>query len=403
MLFRVHLNLARLRKSWIPMPPEVFAWNTTIRKHAKSDYPFEAVKAFFTMRRMGIPADNYTYPFVLKGCGRCCRVGEGRQVHCLVVKSGFLLDHYVGNTLLSMYGDCGAIRFARMVFDEMPERDVVSWSSLIAACVTCNCFSEAILVFQQMMISEVKLNSVTIVSLLCASTHLGSLRMGESLHLYIIVNDIKLDIALGTALIEMYSRCGHLEKALQVFDSMSEKNLKTWTVMICGLSNHGRGEDALSLFIQMEKAGLKPDSILFTGLLCACSHLGLVKEGQEYFDRMVNAYNIDPKLEHYGCMVDLFGRAGMMKEAYEIVKSMPMEPNSIILRSFLSACKIHGWDHVDDHFKEILLEIEPTLGANYVLAANMSAMSCQWDDMAKLRVAMKGRGLKKVPGCSWVK
>ncbi|KAK9123099.1 hypothetical protein Sjap_012701 [Stephania japonica] len=325
MLYPIHLNLARLTKSWIRIPPEVFAWNTVIRKHAKSAYPIEAVNAFFRMQRMGVPADNYTYPFVLKACGRCLRVGEGRQVHCLVVKSGFLLDHYVGNTLLSMYGDCGVIRLARMVFDEMPERDVVSWSSMIAACVT------------------------------------------------------------------WYALLACNEK------------LKTWTVMICGLSNHGRGEDALSLFIQMEKAGLKPDSISFTGLLCACSHLGLVKEGKEYFDRMVNVYNIEPKLEHYGCMVDLFGRAGMVKESYDIIKSMPKEPNSIILRSFLSACKIHGWDHVDDHFKELLLEIEPSLGANYVLAANMSAMSHQWDDMAKLRVAMKGKGLKKVPGCSWVK
>ncbi|XP_010257523.1 PREDICTED: pentatricopeptide repeat-containing protein At3g29230-like [Nelumbo nucifera] len=201
----------------------------------------------------------------------------------------------------------------------------------------------------------------------------------------------------------MYAKCGNIEKALQVFSSMSEKNLQTWTIMISGLADHGRGEDAIALFSQMEKDDMKPDSMSFSCILCACSHLGLVDEGLQYFDKMVKIYNIIPTVEHYGCMVDLFGRAGRVEEAYEIIKKMPIGPNSVILRSFIVSCRNHGWaPPVDEDFSKILLKVEPELGANYVLAANVSAVTGHWDDMARLRISMKKKALKKVPGCSWV-
>ncbi|KAL5727894.1 hypothetical protein ACHQM5_001038 [Ranunculus cassubicifolius] len=387
----------------LPICPPLFAYNTIIRQYANTPQSFEALKIFTELREIGISPDKFTYPFVVKACGRCYRIREGRGVHCLVFKEGFSDDHYVGNTLVSMYAECGEIGFARLVFDEMPERDVVSWSSMVAGYVTCQYYVEAVAAFQQMNFANVKPNSVTLVSLLCACTHLGSLIMGKSIHSYVTVRNIELNVALSTALVEMYSKCGDIENAIQIFCSMSQKNLQTWTIMICSLANHGRGEDAISLFEQMEKDGLKPDSVSFSAILCACSHLGLVNDGWKYFHRMVNVYKITAKMEHYGCMVDLLGRSGMVEEAYELIRNMPIIPNSVILRSFMSACRIHDKViQIDQNLTKLLLQVEPNLGANYVLSGNVSAVSGRWHDEAMVRTSMKEKGLKKVPGRSWI-
>lgn len=254
-----------------------------------------------------------------------------------------------------------------------------------------------------MKLANEKPNLVTLVSLLSACTRLLDIRAGESIHSYIITNHMGLDVALGTALLEMYSKCGHIKKAFQVFNSMVEKSLQSWTIMISCLADHGRGEDALSLFTKMEQTGLKPDSMAFAGILSACSHLGLVDVGEKYFYQMERIYDIKPTMEHYGCMVDLFGRAGLIDEAYKIIKNMPMEPNSVIIRCFLGACRTHGQSFCfDDNLRKLLLKLEPELGANYVLAANASSLSGCWNDAADLRIAMKQKRLTKVPGFSWV-
>ncbi|XP_043691434.1 pentatricopeptide repeat-containing protein At2g36730-like isoform X1 [Telopea speciosissima] len=382
--------------------PPLFAWNVIIREYSKSPYPIEAVKLFSELRRLGIRSDNFTFPFVLKACGRCSMLREGETVHSLIFKAGFTVDKYVRNTLLRMYAACNEIGLSMRVFDEMTERDVVSWSSMIAGCVACNSSLKALRVFQQMKMANVEPNSVTLVSLLSVCTCLGNVSTGKSIHSHIVVNNIGLDVALGTALLEMYSKCGYIERALLVFRYMNEKNLQSWTVMITALADHGRGKDAIALFTQMEEIGLKLDSVSFSGILCACSHLGLVDEGRKYFDRMVSVYKIRPTMEHFGCMVDLYGRAGMVEEAYDIIKNMPMKPNTIILRSYIGSCRNHGQVLLDESFSKFLLEVEPDLGSNYVLAANVSAVTGHWDDVANLRVTMKEKGLKKVPGCSWV-
>lgn len=269
--------------------------------------------------------------------------------------------------------------------------------------VCSNSSADALMLFRHMMLASEKPNSVTLVSLLSACAHLLNINVGESIHSYIIVNCIGLDVALGTAIVEMYSKCGYIEKALQVFNSMTEKNLQSWTVMISGLADNGHGEHAISLFTQMEQTGVKPDSTSFSGILSACSHLGLVDEGQKFFNQMVRLYGIKPRVEHYGCMVDMFARAGMIEEAYEIIKNMPLKPNSVILRSFIGACRNHGGvSNFDESLRRLLLEIEPDTGANYVLASGVSSLSGCWNEAAVLRVSMKDKGLKKVPGWSRV-
>lgn len=257
--------------------------------------------------------------------------------------------------------------------------------------------------FKEMATINVKPNFITFVSLVAACTKLLNIQLGKSIHSYLIVNGVEFHVGLGTALMNMYAKCGHLEEVFHIFNSIAEKNLQSWTIMISCLADYGCGEEAISLFTTMEGSGLTPDSMLFSAVLSACSHGGVLDKGQELFEKMVNVYNINPTMEHYGCMVDLYGRAGKTEEAYCIIKSMPMQPNPVILRSYLSACKHHGHAlYVDKYFMQLLLKIEPDIGSNYVLVANVSSATGYWSDMDTVRHDMKRKGLEKVPGCSWV-
>ncbi|XP_024986918.1 pentatricopeptide repeat-containing protein At4g21065-like isoform X2 [Cynara cardunculus var. scolymus] len=373
----ISIDFARLFFDNSPVIPPLFAWNTIIKGYSKSPTPLESVRLHNQLQRTtDLKPDKFTYPFVLKSCGRCSMLATA----------------------------CGNVGFAGQVFDEMSQRDVVSWSSMIAGYVTCNYPLNALSVFLDMKQAKEKPNSVTLVSLLSVCSHLVNIKMGESIHAYILTNDIRLDVSLLTALIGMYATCGYIEKAMVIFNSMKERNLQSWTIMISGLAENGRGEEAISLFNEMEKVGLIPDAMSFSGILSACSHMGLVEKGREYFDRMVKCYKVKPTMEHYGCMVDMFGRAGMIEEAYDVLRNMPMEPNSIMLRSFMSAYKNHGISRssFDENLMKLLLKIEPEVGANYILSATVSSVSGYWSDVDDMRVAMKGIGLKKVPGCSWV-
>lgn len=262
---------------------------------------------------------------------------------------------------------------------------------------------DAFKVFRLMKLADEKPNSATLVSLLSACSRTVNIMVGGSIHAHVIVNSMELNPALGTALLEMYSKCSNIGRAFQVFNSLTNKNLQAWTVMISGLAENGLGREAIALFTEMERSGLKPDSVSFSVILSACSHLGLVEEGREYFDQMERVHGIKPSVQHYGCMVDLLGRAGLIELAYQMIKKMPMEPNPIILRSFVAACTTHRQAvYLDDSLIRLMLKLEPEVGANYVLAANLSSLSCSWDDAAELRLMMKGRDIKKDAGSSWM-
>ncbi|KAL8058061.1 hypothetical protein ABFX02_04G223800 [Erythranthe guttata] len=383
--------------------PPLFAWNTLIKAYAKSSSaPTESVKLFVELLRTPyeLKPDKFTYPFVIKACGRCSMLSVGGSVHSMAMKAGFGSNSHVCNTLLTMYSGCCVVEFSRKVFDEMSVRDVVSWSSMISAYVDCDLNLDALRVFKDMNTVNEKPNAVTYISLLSACTNLLNTRLGKSIHTHILTNGIEPNVVLETALLNMYAKSAHLDEAFHVFNSIAEKNLQSWTVMISCLADYGHGEEAVSLFTRMEEKGLRPDSMSFSTILSACSHKGLLQKGQELFDKMVNVYNITPTMEHYGCMVDLLGRAGKIEEAYQFIVSMPIEPNSVVLRSYISACKHHGCGlYVDKHLMQLLIKIEPDLGANYVLAATVSSSSSMDN---KMRNDMKIKGLKKVPGYSWV-
>ncbi|KAF9593770.1 hypothetical protein IFM89_025395 [Coptis chinensis] len=302
-----------------------------------------------------------------------------------------MLECYAGN------GDGDSLhRF----FYGMLIRDVVSWNTMIAFYVQVGDFKGAVEMFRKMQDNGETPNRVTLVSVLSAVACLGALAQGRWIHGYIDRNGIELDENLGSALINMYAKCGCLEGAVQAFDETRKKSVDTWNAMISGLAANGQSLEAVDYFSRMESASIRPNAITFSGVLNACSHGGLVEDGSRYFKKMTDAYGFKPDIAHYGCMVDLFGRAGLFDEAEEIISSMPMKPDAAMWKALLGGCRIHRNLELGEKAGKELIDLAPDDHASYVLLSNIYAMANNWSGVHEVRTAMWDRGIKKPPGCS---
>lgn len=347
--------------------------------------------------------NKFTYPFVLKACAGLGDLNLGTSVHGSVVKFGFDDDVHVCNTMVHMYCCCsGGIESARKVFDEMPKLDSVSWSAMIGGYVRVGWSTDAVDLFREMQTVGVRPDEITMVSVLSACTDLGTLELGKWVESYIDKEGIQKTVELSNALIDMFSKCGDVEKALKLFRNMSGRTIVSWTSVIDGLAMHGRGMEAMSLFEEMIGTGVAPDDVAFIGLFSACSHSGLVEKGKSYFSSMVEKFHIVPKIEHYGCMVDMLCRAGLVKEALEFIQKMPIEPNPIVLRTLISACRAHGELKLGESITKELIRNEPMQESNYVLLSNIYAKMTHWEKKAKIREVMDKRGMKKIPGSTMI-
>ncbi|RVW40101.1 Pentatricopeptide repeat-containing protein [Vitis vinifera] len=280
----------------------------------------------------------------------------------ILFKLGFDSDVYVQNGLIHFYGCCGFLDFALKAFEEMPERDLVSWSSMIA-CFAKNGFGyEALALFQRMqLVGTVKPDEVIVLSVMWC-----------------------------------------IEESMRVFDEMGERNVLTWTALINGLAVHGRSAEALRMFYEMRNHGFQPDHVTFTGVLVACSHGGLVSEGWHVFESIRNEYGMEPLPEHYGCMVDLLGRAGLLNEACKFVDGMPIRPNSIIWRTLLGACVNHNYIELAEKVKEKINELDSYHDGDYVLLSNVYGGVGRWAEKAGVRNSMREKRISKKPGCSLI-
>ncbi|GLT61234.1 hypothetical protein SLA2020_339560 [Shorea laevis] len=392
------LSYARSLFAHIPSP-DIFAYNTLIRAHAHSS-PSHALSLFSQMRLAAVSPDAFTFPFLLKACARL-HLGQG--LHSLIIKLAFDSDIYVQNSLISFYGHCGSVQLASKLFQEMLERDLVSWSSMIA-CFANNGFGfQALDLFQQMQLSvseDIKPDEITMLSVISAVSSLGALELGQWVYTFIRRSGLELSVSLGTALVNMYSRCGSIDESIRVFDEMPVRNLLTWTALINGLAVHGRGREALRVFYEMEKSGFCPDHITITGLLVACSHGGLVEEGWQVFESIRKKYDMEPLLEHYGCMVDLLGRAGLLYEANDFLERMPMKPNSVIWRTLLGACVNHNHLGLAEKVKQRIYELDPHHDGDYVLLSNAYGVVGRWVEKEGVRNLMREKRISKNPGYS---
>lgn len=303
--------------------------------------------------------------------------------------------------MISGYTTIGDLESARNIFHQMPVKNTVSWNAMIAAYVHNHEFDQALNVFHQMLIDgNCRPDQTTLVSILSACSHLGSLEHGKWIDSYIKRNKFELSISLGNALIDVFAKCGDVENAKAVFDKMAKRCVITWTTMISGLAVNGQCKEALALFDRMHEERIKPDDVIFIAVLSACTHGGLVEEGKRVFDQMVQKFDIVPRIEHYGCVVDLLGRAGRLEEAVRFIEGMHLEPNAVIWATLLGSCKIHGNRDMLESVTRKIMELEPSNPSYLMLISNLSASIGQWKDALISRVAMRQQGMEKVPGCS---
>ncbi|KAJ9190008.1 hypothetical protein P3X46_001245 [Hevea brasiliensis] len=412
---------------------EVVTWNAMISGYNRIKQYDKTRRLFYEMEKKEVLPSTVTLVSVLSACSKLKDLECGKLVHKYVSDHIVESNLIVENALIDMYASCGemtvALRIfesmkrkdviswtaivtgfvnmgqldiARKHFDQMPERDHVSWTCMIDGYLQVNCFKEALILFRQMQTSNVKPDEFTMVSILTACAQLGALELGEWVKAYIDKNKVKDDAYVANALIDMYFKCGNVIKAQDLFNDMSQRDKFTWTAMIVGLAINGYGEAALDMFSQMLKASVIPDEITYIGVLCACTHTGMVDEGRKFFASMITQHGIEPNVTHYGCLVDLLGRAGHVKEAHEVIKNMPMKPNSIVWGSLLGACRIHKDADMAEMAAKQILELEPANGAVYVILCNIYAACNKWDNWRELRKDMMDRGIKKIPGCSLI-
>eukprot|EP01018_Ginkgo_biloba_P008845 Gb_31599 [translate_table: standard] len=411
----------------------VVSWSAMIAGYAQNDNCEGALNLLSQMQQAGVKPNQSTLSSVLSACASLAALKEGKQVHAFIIKTGIESDIFAGSALVDMYAKCGSIECANDAFQNLPEGNVVSWNSMIAgyaqngrledalhmfnkmpeqnvvswnAIIAGFCQNEhaekALELFSQMQLAGWMPDQCTLSSVLCACASIAALENGKQAHAKIIKLGLVSDVFMGSALVDMYAKCGIIDGARQVFDTMPARNVVSWTVIIVGYAQHGHGRNALLLFDEMQRSGIRPNHITFVGVLSACSHAGLVDEGRHYFCSMSRDYCITPSEEHYACMVDLLCRAGHLEEAEKFINKMPFEPDVVVWLALLSACRFYANLELGERVAKRLLELEGENAATYVMLSNIYAAAGRWNDVAKVREVMKERRVKKGPGCSWI-
>ncbi|MED6220687.1 hypothetical protein PIB30_047249 [Stylosanthes scabra] len=353
--------------------------------------------------------DTVSYNSMIDGYVKCGVVEKARELF-----DGMLLEErnlITWNSMIGGYVRCedgldlawSNVVAARSLFDEMPRRDVISCNSMMAGYVQNGYCIEALKLFHDMRRATNMLpDDTTLLIVLTAIAQLGQVEFGIAIHRYVTDNGHSLSGKLGVALIDMYSKCGSIEKAISVFESIERKCVDHWNALIGGLAIHGMGEMAFEFLMEMERLSITPDDITFIGLLSACGHAGMLKEGLICFEVMQKVYNLEPKVQHYGCIVDMFSRAGQVEQAKQFIEMMPIEPNDVIWKSLISACQIHQNFSVGEPVAKQLIQLSSCNPSSYVLLSNIYASLGMWENVKRVRTEMKERNLKKVPGCSWI-
>ncbi|KAL3625409.1 hypothetical protein CASFOL_030863 [Castilleja foliolosa] len=391
-----------IRTHFLHLNPVSFHYNNISRIYTRLDSPREALNVYVAMRRSSIPPDNFTLPIVLKAASQISDLVLSEQLHGASIKYGLENDMYCESGLISSYSKSGKFESARKVFDKSTDRKLGSWNAIIAGLSQGGSARDAINMFLLMMKNGLYPDDVTMVSVTSACGGLGDLGLAFQLHKCVIQakNPEKSDILMQNSVIDMYGKCGRMDLAYNVFVRMDEKNVSSWTSMIVGYGTHGHVIDALTCFDDMRLAGIRPNHVTFVGVLSACVHGGMVQEGKHYFKMMTSGYGIKPLLAHYGCMVDLLGRAGLLDEAKLMVDGMPMKANVVVWGCLMGACEKYGDVEMGRWVARHLIELEPENDGVFVVLSNIYANCGLWKEVERLREFMKERKLAKVPAYS---
>eukprot|EP00268_Persea_americana_P009070 TRINITY_DN13576_c0_g1_i1.p1 TRINITY_DN13576_c0_g1~~TRINITY_DN13576_c0_g1_i1.p1 ORF type:complete len:735 (+),score=158.15 TRINITY_DN13576_c0_g1_i1:201-2405(+) len=453
------------REAFEKMPERnVVSWTAMVGGYLRAGMWEDGFRAFSRMRSEGVGINSTTLTVIIGACATMDRFKQGIQIHCLVLKMGFGYDVFLGNCLITMFSRSGWMDGAQKVFDSIRNKDAVSWNSLITGYVQNDGIEEAYVLFKKMpkrdvvswtsvmmgfsdrgrilesltlfedmptkddvawtaiisgfvgngeyeqaihwfirMAREgVRPNPLTLSSILSASASLAALNQGLQIQTLVVKMDLESDVSVQNALVSMYAKCGNVDDAYQIFLSIDEPTLVSMNSMITGFAQHGFAEEALGLFKQIQIGSYKPNAITFLGVLSACAHAGLVEEGWNYFKSMRSSHCIEPEPDHYTCMVDLLGRAGLLKEAIGLINSMPFEPHSAVWGALLNASRTHLNLDLAKLAAQRLFELEPENATAYAVLSKMYYEAGLKREEEELRIIKKSKGIKKSPGCSWI-
>ncbi|CAK9161154.1 unnamed protein product [Ilex paraguariensis] len=381
---------------------DLVSWNAMIGGYAVQGFDNNAFQMFRSMLGEGMVPDCFTLGSLLKASAGVSGLVKVRQMHGFITRLGFGSHNILLCSLIDAYIKCGNMRSANHIYKSMLQKDTISCTALITGYAQeGNYSSEALNLFNEVHQMAMGIDDVILCSMLNICANTASLGLGRQMHALALKYQPRHDLAMGNALIDMYSKCGEIEDAKRVFDKMGEKNVISWTSLISGYGKHGHGHKAITMYKNMEYEGLKPNDVTFLSLLFACSHNGLTSEGWECFNGMVNKYGIVPRAEHYSCMVDLFVRGGLLEEAYNLICKANMKPNASLWGSILGACSNYGNMSIGEIAARHLFNIEPEKSVNYVVLASMYAAAGLWDSALKTRKLMEDRRLRKDLGYSF--
>ncbi|KAL0919014.1 hypothetical protein M5K25_011080 [Dendrobium thyrsiflorum] len=381
--------------------PDLFSYNVAIKSLSQTSHPLKSFALYLSLLLRGFHPNEYTFCFLLDCCSNSLAHLQGRQLHAQLIKHGLNLTMFSSTSLLHTYGCCGSIDDAYQLFDELPMKSNVSWGAMINNFVTHGELLRGLKLFALMFRSGLSPTNATLVGILCLCAKQGELDIGRAMHGYIVASGLELNMMLGTSLVDMYSNCGLIGTAMEVFASMPVKNVASWNCLIFGLANNGYGVKVLELFEQMkQELKVRPNGVTFLGVLQACTHAGLVENGVQYFIQMSRDYGIMPSLKHYGCIVDLYGKAGKFKEAMEVIRTMPMNPDNVIWVALFSACRTHGYRELGELMSASFIKLGADDSCGYILLSDAYAIRKRFDDVVFIRSMMREMDIKKVPGFS---
>ncbi|CAN1321405.1 Pentatricopeptide repeat-containing protein At2g03380, mitochondrial [Linum perenne] len=392
---------ARLAFNELSFVADLVSWTAMIIGYAQGGFLEEALSLFVDKKWTGIIPNGITLASVLSACAQAGFLNLGKSVHCLGFKLG-LMDANVVNASIDMYAKNHENEDSFRMFETLSNKDVIAWNSIISGYSYNGSVHEAIALFRRMRMEEVIPDSTTLVSAFSALGALGAPRVGSSLHSYSMkVGLLSANVYIGTAILTFYAKCGDTASSRRVFDEMEEKNIVTWSAMIGGYGIHGDGVASLELFNKIE---LQPNEAVFTAILSACSHTGMIDQGWKVFNSMCKDHNFVPSVKHYACMVDLLARDGRLEEAMEFLERVPVSRQDVgLLGAFLHGCGLHSrFDLAEVAIRRMLACDHHREACYYVLVCNLYAADGRWGDVKLVRELMKQRGLSKFPGCSQV-
>lgn len=374
------------------------SWNLMITGYEKAGLENKCIMLFRQMQHQGIEYDLSSLLSVISSCSRLGAIRFGQSIHCCMIKNLMLEKVKIANSLINMYGKCGKLTEAERFFHHT-KQDITTWNSLISSYADNGNCLKAITLFDIMISRGLKPNTATLAILLSACAQIASLEKGKKIHDYIIEEGFEYEVSIATALVDMYAKCGLIDMAKEIFDSIEEKDVISWNVMISCYGMHGYGKSAIEIFQQMEESDVRPNDLTFLAVLSACAHAGLVDEGKSIFYKM-KEYSLVPTLKHYACMVDLYGRSGYLDEAEALVLSMPFTPDGGIWGSLLTSCKMHNNVEMGMKIAKYAIEADPENDGYYILVSDFYSSMGMWEDVGQVRKVMKDRGVRKTVGWS---